>query len=93
MNDTTARTSTHSTCDHAKTKADRAACRRARTSDWAPASRGDVSKGHTVRVHTAQDMLEGTLLGWGAKLIVVRVDDHRVSVKVDDALKVEARKA
>lgn len=82
----------HDNCDHPKTKAARAACRRARASIWAIVERGDVEKGATVRVHTADDMLEGTLLGWGAKRIVVRVDDTRANVNAADIEKIEAHK-
>lgn len=98
MSDTITATRTpsaHADCTHPRSKAARAACRRARKSDWAAITRGHelAVKGATVRVHTEADMLEGVLLGWGAKLIVVRVDDERITVKTADALKIEARKA
>lgn len=85
------RVSAHADCDHPKTKAARAACRRARNSDWVDVARGHelAGKGATVRVHTDDDMLEGVLLGWGAKLIVLRVQDERVSLATSKALRVE----
>lgn len=87
----TVRVSAHANCDHPKTKVARAACRRARRADWIAIVRGDerVTKGITVRVHTSDDMLEGELLGWGAKRIVLRVEGDRVNVNADDALKIE----
>jgi hypothetical protein len=85
------RVSAHANCDHPKTKAARAACRRARNSDWIDVTRGHelAAKGSTVRVHTEDDMLEGVLLGWGSKTIILRVDDERVTLKTADALRVE----
>lgn len=87
----TVRVSAHAECDHPKTKVARAACRRARRAGWIAVVRGDerVTKGHTVRVHTTDDMLEGELLGWGAKRIVLRVEGDRVNVNTADALKIE----
>lgn len=85
------RVSAHANCDHPKTKTARAACRRARNSDWVDVARGHelAGKGMIVRVHTEDDMLEGVLLGWGAKLIVLRVQDERVSLATSKALRVE----
>lgn len=90
-----ARVSAHAMCDHPRTKAARAACRRARRSGWVAVVRGDelAAKGTILRVHTADDMLEGVLLGWGAKQIMLRVEGERVTVKAADAVQVEARKA
>lgn len=87
------RISAHATCDHPKTKAARAACRRARRSEWVTIVRGhDLAvKGAIVRVHTADDMLEGALLGWGAKRIVVRVEDSRVTLDTAAVTLVEGR--
>lgn len=101
MTDTTTRTRfSHENCDHPKTKAARAACRRARASNWIDVVRGDelAVKGSLLRVHIAStdtrdaDMHEGVLLGWGAKRMTLRVNDQRVNVDVADVLKVEARK-
>lgn len=86
-----ARLSAHAECDHPRTKTARAACRRARRAEWIEVTRLDVVKGDEVRVHTAEDMLEGVLLGWGAKRLVVRVQDDRVTLETNDVLKVEAR--
>lgn len=91
------RVSAHANCDHPKTKAARAACRRARNSDWIDVTRGHelAAKGCTVRVHVrgdefqAEDMLEGVLLGWGSKTIILRVQDERVTLKTADAVRVE----
>lgn len=93
-NATTARVSAHADCDHPKTKVARAACRRARRSGWLAVVRGDelAAKGATLRVHTTDDLIEGVLLGWGAKQLMLRVEGDRVAVKVADVLKVEARK-
>lgn len=90
-----ARVSAHADCDHPKTKAARAACRRARRSDWVAVVRGDelAAKGATLRVHVEDDMLEGTMLGWGAKQLMLRVEGERVAVKTADVIRVEARNA
>lgn len=91
----TVRLSAHANCDHPRTKVARAACRRARRAGWIAVVRGDerVAKGITVRVHTADDMLEGELLGWGEKRIVVRVEGDRINVNTADALKIEIANA
>ncbi len=93
--DTTApvRVSAHADCDHPRTKAARAACRRARKSGWVAVVRGDAVKGATLRVHTSDDMPEGTMLGWGAKQLMLRVEGERVAVKTADVVKVEAKPA
>lgn len=92
----TPRVSAHATCDHPKTKAARAACRRARRAEWVTVVRGDelAAKGNTLRVFVKgdePDMLEGVMLGWGDKTLIVRVNDDRVTLKVDDIDRVEAR--
>lgn len=92
---TTVRVSAHADCTHPRSKVARAACRRARRSGWLAVVRGDelAVKGATVRVHTADDMAEGTLLGWGDKRLVLRdADGVRVNFKTDVVLKVEAAK-
>lgn len=91
------RLSAHANCDHPKTKTARAACRRARRAEWVEVTRVDVDKGDEVRVYVtgdefeAEDMLEGVLLGWGSKRLVVRVDDERITLATTDVIKVEAR--
>lgn len=84
------RVTAHADCDHPKTKAARAACRRARKAEWVDATRETVVKGDTIRVHTADDMVEGVLLGWGAQRLIVRADDERVTFKAADVLRVQA---
>lgn len=99
--DTTARVSAHADCDHPKTKAARAACRRARRSDWITVERGHelAVKGAALRVTVtgdefeAEDVLEGTMLGWGAKQIMLRVEGDRVTFKTEDIVRVEVRNA
>lgn len=87
------RVSAHADCDHPRTKAARAACRRARASAWVAVARGDVAKGDTVRVTSADDQAEGTLLGWGVKRVTLRdADGDRVNFEVTDELVVEAPK-
>jgi hypothetical protein len=88
-----ARVTAHANCDHPKSKVARAACRRARRAEWIDTDRENVAKGDDVRVHTADDMLEGVLLGWGAQRLIVRVDDERMTLKVADVLRVQARNA
>jgi type II secretory pathway component PulM len=91
------RLSAHAECDHPKTKTARAACRRARRAQWVEVTRIDVDKGDEVRVTVTgdefegEDMLEGVLLGWGSKRLVVRVDDERITLATSDVIKVEAR--
>lgn len=85
------RLSAHAECDHPRTKTARAACRRSRRAEWIDVTRLDVEKGDTVRVHTENDMLEGVLLGWGTKRLVVRVQDERVTLSTSDVLKIEGR--
>lgn len=68
----TDRRTVHANCDHAATKVARAACRRAGRSAWTPIERGDIVKGDAIRVTTEVDQVEGTLLGWGTKRLVVR---------------------
>jgi hypothetical protein len=91
--DVTVRPSAHATCDHPKTKAARAACRRARNSDWVIVARGDerVAKGDTVRVHTADVIHEGQLLGWGESRMIIRVNDTRKMIPVADVTTVEVK--
>ncbi|MGD9729245.1 MAG: hypothetical protein AB7L09_22025 [Nitrospira sp.] len=87
----TPRVTAHADCDHPKTKAARAACRRARKAEWIDVTdRETVAKGDTIRVHTAEDMVEGVLLGWGAQRLIVRADDERVTFKIADVLRVQA---
>lgn len=91
----TVRVSAHADCTHPRSKVARAACRRARRSGWLAIVRGDelAVKGVNVRVHTVDDMLEGKLLGWGEKRMIVRdADDVRVTIKTADVLKVEVAK-
>jgi hypothetical protein len=85
MNATDTRLTVHANCDHPTTKVARAACRRARNQGWALVTREDVRKGDRVRVTTAGDQVEGTLLGWGAKRLIVRddTDAQRVFATAD----------
>jgi hypothetical protein len=43
-----------------------------------------------VRVTDADETVEGVLLGWGAKQIVLRAGDERVIFMTDDVVRVEA---
>lgn len=95
------RTSAHADCTHPKTKVARAACRRARRAPWITVTRGDALavKGAAVRVTVTgdefegTDEVEGTLLGWGEKRMIVRdADGDRLTFKTDDVLKVEVAK-
>lgn len=89
----TVRMSAHALCEHPKTKTARAACRRARRTEWVEIARGHelAVKGATVRVHTDDDMLEGALLGWGAKRMIVRVNDERITLETETVTRVEGR--
>lgn len=95
----TVRISAHANCDHPRTKVARAACRRARRAGWITIVHGDerIAKGMTVRVTVrgdeieGSDELEGTLLGWGAKRLIVRADDERFSFNTADVIRVEMR--
>lgn len=98
MNDTTApasRLTVHADCDHPSTKAARAACRRARNAGaptWVDATRESVAKGDTVRVTSTDGRtLEGELLAWGPKRLVLSVDGTRAQLTVTDEMTVQAR--
>lgn len=88
--ETAPRPSAHADCDHPKTKTARAACRRARKSEWIDATRETVAKGDTIRIHTRDDVVEGTLLGWGSQRLIIRADDERMTFKTADVLRVQA---
>lgn len=94
--DTTTRLTVHANCDHPATKAARAACRRARTAPapvWVDATRESVAKGDTVRVTlTDEAVLEGELIGWGAKRMIVAVTGgQRHQLAADTIAAVQAR--
>lgn len=78
----TVRASAHANCDHPKTKAARAACRRARARAWVEVTRDTVRKGELVRVHTDGEIYEGVILGWGEKRLVIRVGEGDESERV-----------
>lgn len=83
----TDRRTAHADCTHPTTKVARAACRRAKRTVWVPVTRDDVAKGDTIRVGD----VEGTMLGWGAKRVVIRDGEGaRHNVAVTDDLVVEA---
>lgn len=88
----TDRRTAHALCTHDTTKVARAACRRASRQAWVLVTREDVSKGEAVRVTLKGGQpVEGTLLGWGAKRLIVRnAGDERVTFEVTDGLVVEA---
>lgn len=93
---TTARKLTaHADCEHPATKTARAACRRARNAGaprWIGATRESVAKGDTVRVTVDDVTLEGTLVGWGAKRLIVSVDGgQRHNITIVDDMTVQAR--
>jgi hypothetical protein len=88
----TDRRTIHALCDHPATKVARAACRRATRQAWIAVTREDVVKGDTIRITNPGGLpVEGTLLGWGAKRLIVRnTSDERVTFEVGDRLVVEA---
>lgn len=90
---TVVRPSAHAECDHPKTKTARAACRRNRNSIWSPILRENAAKGDNIRVHTGGlGAVEGQMLGWGEKRIIVRLeDDSRKVISIDDVVRVETR--
>lgn len=89
----------HADCDHPATKTARAACRRARAAGgpvWADVTQAEATrlKGETVRVTMQSDdaerVFEGTLVGWGAKRIIVSVDGVRHQFSTDALISVQA---
>lgn len=90
--DTTARITAHSNCDHPKTKAARAACRRGRTASWTIIDREAAVKGSHVRVTCVEgEVIEGELIGWGAKRLIVRTETVRVNLVIEAVELVEVK--